>query len=330
MIKYDIYSPVKYLDKVVELEAILWKNKNKKEIRRIFEWKYPYNVNLYNGFVALDGECIVGFRGFFIQNYIKEGRIFPVAVLSDAVVHPDYQRCGIFSELTTMAINYYRTTSLNYLLALSANPKSSRGDVKMGLQPFLRKEYRIGVSILNIFCGHLKSSSKVSDYEIEKVNFADIDKLAHELDSFCRTVDGTQGVSLRRDYYYWTWRFANPNWGNDVEMAVMRKNGIICGICVFLHENRKGVNIIRIMDIVVADISLYPILYKGLKKMTNAWCYFILSASGIPKVMLRHLFPFSRHSNTSTPADFYLIKSLNDNSIIEFGNDLVLNYSNID
>lgn len=330
MIQYDIYQPAIHLGQVVELEKVLWEEKTTKEIRNIFAWKYPEDSKIANGFVALDGNLVVGFRGFFIQNYINNGYVFPIAVLGDAVVHPDYQGHGIFSTLTKKAIEYYNKTFINYILALSSNTKSSAGNIKLGWRPFLQKEYRIGISISNICWGRLKSKSNVNikGLEIKIVDSVNIDTIANKLDIFCQSVDGKNSTSLRRDYHYWTWRFANPDW--KVKFAVMYKKGEINGVIAFLPEKRKGIKTIRILDVVMSDTSLFSILYKGLRKTTNAWCYFILANCGIPNKVLQCNFPFNRRSKTCTSADFYLIKSLNRCSDSEFNDRFVLNYANID
>lgn len=330
MIEFDIYNPAVHLEQVIDLEKILWEGKTTEEIRNIFLWKYPAVSDLANAFVALDGNRVVGFRGFFIQDYIKDGRIFPVAVLGDAAVHPHYQRQGIFSNLTKKAIEYYSKSSVNYILALSSNTKSSPGYLKMGWKPFLHKEYRIGVSMLNMCLGRStkQSTVKLQGCEIEIVDFSNIDVWARELDAFCQSIDGKHGISLRRNYHYWTWRFANPDW--NVAFAIMRRNGKINGVIAFLSEVRRGIKVIRILDAVVENPSLFPVLYKGLKKMTHAWCYFILAATSIPNGILKKIFPFSRCSKTNTPADFYLIKTLDDASFDEADKSIELNYSNID
>lgn len=330
MIEYDFYKPAKHLDQIVELEKKLWKEKTSEEIYEIFVWKYPGDSNLINGFIALDGNRIVGFRGLFIQYYTNNDRVFPIAVLGDAVVHPDYQRRGIFSNLTRKVIDYYAASSVDYILALSSNPKSSAGNIKMGWKPFLRKEYRIGFSISNMCLGFLKHKSiaRLNDFEIEVVHQADIDRWAHELDMFCKPLDGCGCVSLRRDCHYWTWRFANPDW--RACLAILHKKGQINGVIAFLPEKRKGIKTIRILDVVVADPSLFPLFYKGLKKITDAWCYFILDAAGISNEILKKEFPFNKCSRTNSPADFYMIKSLNNSSTSEITKNIVLNYSNID
>ena len=331
MIQYDIYQPAIHLEQVVELEKVLWVGKTVEEIHDIFVWKYPKDSKLVNGFVALDNNLVVGFRGFFIQNYINNNCVFPIAVLGDAVVRPDYQGRGIFSTLTKKAIEYYHETSINYILALSSNRKSSSGNLKLGWRPFLHKEYRIGISISNICCGFRKSKSNVNikGLEVKIVDCVNIDTIANKLDIFCQSVDGKQSaISLRRDYHYWTWRFANPDW--KVKLAVMYKNGEINGVIAFLPEKRKGIKTIRILDVVVSDTSLFSILYKGLTKTTNAWCYFILASCGIPNKVLQYNFPFKRRKKTNTPADFYLIKSLNRCSDLKFNDRFVLNYANID
>jgi len=332
MIEFETYCPTKHLDQVVELEKKLWAGKSTVEIKKIFEWKYPEKSHFANGFVALDEERVVGFRGFFIQNYVDDGQVVPVAVLGDAVVHPDYQRRGIFANLTKKAMEYYRTSPMNYVLALSSNAKSSPGYLKLGWLPFLRKEYRIRFSIINMMSGFLKRQSKTAwgEYDIYITGLSGINVLAQELDVFCRLIDGKQGISLRRDSHYWTWRFANPDW--QAAFAVMRMNGEIKGVIAYLPEKRKGIDVIRILDVAINDFSLLPILFKGLRRMTKAWCYFILAASGMPDDLLKSCFPLIRRNNSNTPADFYLIKSLSDDNerAVETGRRFIINYANID
>lgn len=335
MINFATYCPAKHLGQIIELEKELWPGKTSSELRKIFEWKYPKATNLINGFVALDGERVVGFRGFFIQDYVHNGNVFPISVLGDAVVHPSYQRQGIFSNLTTKALEYYATSPMKYILGLSSNTKSSLANLKLGWVPFSRKEYRIRISLKNIMLGLLKKKKSkviIDGYEIETIGLPNINRIARELDTFCQSIDGKDGISLRRDSHYWTWRFARPDW--QTSFAVLRKKGKINGVVALLSEKRKGINTIQILDVVVKNSSLFPILFKGVRKMTNAWCYFILATSGVSDTVLCSCFPFIRRSKTDTPADFYLIKSLinNDNNKASLCGDkkIVINYSNID
>lgn len=330
MIEFTAYCPARHLGQIIELEKELWPGKTSSEIRKIFEWKYPKTTNLVNGFVALDGERVVGFRGFFIQDYVHNGNVFPISVLGDAVVHPNYQRRGIFSNLTKKALEYYSSSPMKYILGLSSNAKSSPGNLKLGWIPFLQKGYRIRISLMNIVFGFLRKKSKVSldGYEIEIIGLNGMNSIAHELDGFCQSIDGKNGISLRRDTHYWTWRFARPDW--QTSFAVMRKDGKINGFVALLPEKRKGIDIIRILDVAVKDSSLFPTLFKAARRMTKAWCYFILSTSGIPDAVLRDSFPIIRRSKTHTPSDFYLIKSLVNDDVTKIGKELIINYSNID
>lgn len=330
MIEYDIYQPAKHLEQVVELEKILWTGKTSDEIRNIFKWKYPDNVNLVNGFVALDGERVVGFRGFFIQDYVKEGRVFPVAVLGDAVVHHEYQRRGIFGNLTKKALDYYSSTQLNSILALSSNTKSSLGNIKLGWTPFLRKEYRISLSFSNFLFGKLRkrTSLKCNGYTVEIINLEGIKTLAVDLDKLCQLVDGKGGISLRRNAHYWTWRFANPNW--NAQFVILKSRDGIKGIVAFQKEKRKGIPIIRILDIVVTDFSLFTPLIHALKAMTDVWCYLILSSCNVPVRELNGNFPLKRQSKLNNPSDYFLIKSLQKEHFLTGDEKMIINYSNID
>lgn len=330
MIEFDIYQPTKHLEQVVELEKILWAGKTSEEIRDAFTWKYPADSELVNGFVALDGKRVVGFRGFFIQNYIKGKKVFPVAILGDAAVHPDYQRRGIFANLTRQALEYYRSTSMECVLALSSNAKSSPGYIKMGWKPFLRKEYRIGLPLFHLipWFSPKKKGTTLRGYEFELFAKENIGEIAADLDIFCWEADGEKCISLRRDSHYWTWRFANPLW--NTSFVVMRKEGKISGVVAFAPEKRRGIETIRVLDAVAPASHLYSILFEGLKRMTAAWVYLICSHSGIPETELWKVFPFVRRSTLGNPADFYLIKRLREDSVLAEKECWVINYSNID
>lgn len=72
-IVYTKYDPKKYLNQLVELEQNLWKDTTNDELKKIFSWKYPVDTPLKNAFVALDGDRLIAFRGFFINTYQLNG-----------------------------------------------------------------------------------------------------------------------------------------------------------------------------------------------------------------------------------------------------------------
>lgn len=72
-IVYTKYDPKKHLNQLVELEQNLWKDTTNDELKKIFSWKYPVDTPLKNAFVALDGDRLIAFRGFFINTYQLNG-----------------------------------------------------------------------------------------------------------------------------------------------------------------------------------------------------------------------------------------------------------------
>jgi hypothetical protein len=127
-----------YKEKIINLLGYMWKDLN--EVQRVerFVWRYeknPYQDETYIC-LALDEEKVVGFRGFVLQHFIKNGKIFKVFSPADAIVHPSYRRLGLFSRLTTICLEniYSHFPNNSLVLNLSSNHLSTQGNLKQGWQ----------------------------------------------------------------------------------------------------------------------------------------------------------------------------------------------------
>lgn len=309
MIDYALYDEEQHLDGVVKLEQILWKNHSVDQLKEIFKWKYPVCKGRAKGFVALSDGIVVGFRGLFIQNYRHNDKVVPVAVLGDAAVDPEFQGNGIFSKLTRMAIEICREDGILHILGLSSNSKSTPGNLKMGWEPLIRKRFRIGLSLTNLIKRTPRRTSHIHHCDLELHDYSEMN---HYVDEFCEVARRAIPIDLMcidKNQDYWDWRFRNPDW--DPQFIILRYKRTIQGIITFIHEKTRGITTIKVLDVTCSDNKYLPILFRGLKEMTNSLIYFVLPG-GIEanRKIYKHFFPFCKLSQTGNSSDYYLIKNI--------------------
>ena len=92
-------------EQVIKLLKHLWKFSDNDK-HKYFDWKYTQNPYTQTpmGFVALDKDKIVAFRGYMIQPMHYKENVFLNASLADTVTDPDYRRKGLFSKITEYSI----------------------------------------------------------------------------------------------------------------------------------------------------------------------------------------------------------------------------------
>ena len=136
-IKIKKYSK-KYKSRLIELLEFLWENPDESERIKKFEWLYENNPYQKEPFiyVALDDEKLVGSRAFVPSDFIVDGNIIKTFCAADAIIHPDYRRRGIFSQLQSALIQDIRSQFSDncIIIALSSNQFSTPGHIKLGLQ----------------------------------------------------------------------------------------------------------------------------------------------------------------------------------------------------
>ena len=327
MIDYILYDEEQHLNGVVKLEKILWTNHSFDQLKEIFKWKYPVSKGRAKGFVALSDGVVVGFRGLFIQNYKYNDEVVPVAVLGDAAVDPAYQGKGIFSNLTRIAIETCRDEGILYILGLSSNSKSSPGYLKMGWRPLIRKKFYIGFSITNLIRRTPRRTCHIRHCELE---LHDYSAIVHYIDEFCEvahTAAPNDLMCIDKNQDYWAWRFKNPDW--NPQFITLRENGAIQGTITFIHEKTRGITSIKVLDVTCNNKRYLPILFRGLKEMTNSLIYFILPG-GVKAnhKIYKRFFPFCKLSNAGNPSDYYLIKNIatDDTKVVDWD----ITYASID
>lgn len=99
-----------------------------------FHWKHAENpCGPSPAWVALDGSQVVGLRIFLRWPFRRGGTAVPAVQAVDTVTHPDHQRRGIFSRLTTAALDVLRDEGVAFVFN-TPNDASGPGYARMGWQ----------------------------------------------------------------------------------------------------------------------------------------------------------------------------------------------------
>jgi GNAT superfamily N-acetyltransferase len=120
VVKYD--SSVKRA--VAEFQTGLWSPDHDRNLRYL-EWKYEDNP--FQGghiFLALDGDNIVGMRGFYpsLWEVGVPTRRIPFLVADDLLVAEQHRNKGLVSELMRTARDHLRTSGERYVINISGGP----------------------------------------------------------------------------------------------------------------------------------------------------------------------------------------------------------------
>lgn len=210
-LEYKKYSP-EYKTRVIELLGYLW-NFSYADREAYFKWKFednPYTDSVM-GFMALDGDKVVAFRGYMVIPVAYRTRRYLNAVLADTVTHPDYRRRGIFQAITNYSILEIEKDE-RYLVSLnsSSGGPTLGGYLKLGWFALCEREHLFRFTVRGIWRKLHKTGCEIS-LERTKNNLtyiltgenrpADIVTLKYEYDY----------LSHERTEEFYSWRFRNPH-----------------------------------------------------------------------------------------------------------------------
>jgi len=269
-ISIERYSP-EYKEQVLNLLSYHWGDLNSEERRKRFEWRYENNPYTESPFcyLAFDGENLIGFRAFVAQKFKLQGKSYYFGTPADAIVHIDYRRQGIFSNLTEFAFeDMVENEKLDFFLSLSSNVKSTKGNIKAGFEPFGKRDKLYSISFLKMFKNLLKSSHIQTPILFNKneVKIEITDKLrAKEISRFMQESIEECKITNVRDEEFYRWRFSNSP--KDYIFIYITKDDDLVGYLSIDNSNEK---IISIMEYGYLKLSYLEELIKELLKNTSA------------------------------------------------------------
>lgn len=100
--------------------------------RRFYRWKHLENpFGPSSGWVAMDGDRLVGLRLFMRWEFRNGSDVMPAVRAVDTATHPDYRGRGIFRRLTLQAVEELEREGVGFVFN-TPNEQSRPGYLKMG------------------------------------------------------------------------------------------------------------------------------------------------------------------------------------------------------
>lgn len=202
-----------YKDRVIELLDGLW-HFDKEEKLRYFKWKFednPFTDDVV-GFIALDGDKVVAFRGYMVQP-MRFGNIkFLNAQLADTVTDPNYRRMGLFKAITQFSINELEKdhrfgTSLNS----SSGGPTLGGYLKLDWKPLSEREHIFRMSMLGIIRKLTHRIKVFEESEKIKSDLKFVLSKENEPEQIASIPFEYNRISHDHVSKYYDWRLKNPH-----------------------------------------------------------------------------------------------------------------------
>jgi len=149
------YQP-KFKEQLIDFlgTGMSWLELSKKERMELFEWKYEKNPYTEKPlcFLALHDDKVVGHRGFVVQKFQLKKNEHLFAIPGDSMVHTDYRRLGIFSDLVEFSNrDIIYNSDVDLFLSLSTTKATTEATKRYGYVPVGERKKLYRFSIKNIF-----------------------------------------------------------------------------------------------------------------------------------------------------------------------------------
>jgi len=214
------YDP-EYKDRLIDFLGLgmSWAELSKKERKRFFGWKHEKNPYTEKPlcYLALDGEKVVGHRGFVVQRFEHEGNTYLFATPGDSMVHPDYRRQGIFSDLVDFSNDdLINKSKVDLFLSLSTTRATTKATKRYGYVPVGERKKLYRFSIKNIFSYRYNDgidlnktiSSEKTGHTIEITDEVKKEDIIDLMNSYKKD----KKLKNLRDEEFYRWRFEEcPN-----------------------------------------------------------------------------------------------------------------------
>jgi GNAT superfamily N-acetyltransferase len=206
------------LDGVVDCLSSLW-GTNATANRRLFEWKHLENPHLDAplGVVALHGDRVVGFRGFFASRWHIPGetRQFTLLGPCDTVVHSGHRRRNLSVAMGQFAMKEYGSR-YKLFLNTTASANSAPGYLRLGFVPLTARAYLRRYSIADLLLKKkVWSERRRRDFYAKNLQFGQSGDVLVAPDakpeSMAAVVERQGGndrrLTLAQDAAFFRWRF---------------------------------------------------------------------------------------------------------------------------
>jgi hypothetical protein len=278
MIEFIQYNDSWY-DATIEFLKREWKSINADKWDVYFRWKYlenPY-VNSPPVFLAVEGDRVVGFRGIFIQKFYYGEREVFIGSGADVRVSENRRGKGIYRNLIEEGYDYSLKNTIQYLLNLSSNTKSTPILLKLGWKPIRGKRELIKLAANSFNPRYRSTSSTNRTYQYKNLQIKEYageltksEEVIGQLVLSSTLKSHSHILSNSRDREFYRYKLANPVSNYVVYTFHMDKN-IAGHIIVKLLAQKKIFNIpfhvFKIIDFIYGDNYEASIMNGFFKKV---------------------------------------------------------------
>ncbi len=232
------------------------------------DWKHRDNpFGRSPGMVATHEDRIVGVRLFLRWELHTGDRVLRAVRAVDTATHPDYQRQGIFRELTLRMLDQLDREDGLDLVFNTPNADSRPGYLRMGWQPVGELGVRISPVRPLRFVRGLSAARSAnasggasavapaarpvsidSDLPTAASALADVEEVA----ALVARRATPAGIHTPITPTYLDWRYAQPP-GLDYRAIVVRRGGQLVGLGLGRVRSRAGLAELTLGDVLVAD-----------------------------------------------------------------------------
>jgi len=227
-----------------------------------FRWKHlenPFGRSFM--LVAESGGSIIGLRAFLRWTFEADGETFRAVRAVDTATHPAYQGLGIFSKLTTQAIDMLGGDA--DFVFNTPNDKSLPGYLKMGWLVVARVPIHIRVANPATFAlraiGSIPGRAIEPDAEPATAVLERYEGVARDL---LASSDRRLGTALSLDYLKWRY--------GDAPLLDYRAIGSAEGIAFFRVRPRGRLVEATVSDVLVRDASGAAKLLRAIRRAAHA------------------------------------------------------------
>ena len=210
---------LEHLPKVAGLLRHLW-SEDIASNQRVFQWKYLENPHRgpSPGIVAVLGDTVVGFRGYFVTPWTSPGQTAPIRILcpGDTCVEPACRQWGLSVAMGEMASRHFAPDFPLFLNTTTTHP-SLPGYRKLGFRPLARKAYHSAYRVAGLLRYILRYSDRPSlqAARIRRCEERDFvvttEPRAEEMATLAlRESRPWRGLQPLRTRAYFQWRFRHP------------------------------------------------------------------------------------------------------------------------
>lgn len=231
----------------------------------LFDWKHLRNAfGPSLAYVAVtDGE-VAGFRAFMQWRYRRGTEVVRAVRAVDTATHPDHQGRGLFTRLTTHALDEARAQGFGFVFN-TPNEQSRPGYLKMGWEVVGRIPIavrpRTPAATVRMLRAHAPAErwSEPSDAGIPVEDVLDDAAIEHLLESQPSPI----GLRTDRSIDYFRWRYVSSGLGYR---AIVAAGGVSEGLAVFRVRRRGAAREVVLDEILTPGAD--PRAIRGLTQAT--------------------------------------------------------------